>query len=48
MATSLILALYNVRMTARFSLYRDHQIQIDDTVNATSRQAFAKVDLLSF
>lgn len=48
-ATSLILALYNVRMTTswRLSLYRRHQIQIEDIVNSTSRQAFAKVDLLS-
>lgn len=48
MATSVLLALYNVRMIAswRFSLYRGHQIQIEDTVNSTSRQAFAKVDLL--
>lgn len=49
MATRLILALYNVRMTTswRLSLYRSHQIQIEDIVNSTSRQAFTKVDLLS-
>lgn len=44
-----ILVLYNVGMTTswRLSLYRRHQIQIEDTVNSTSRQAFAKVDLLN-
>lgn len=49
MVTSLILALYNVRMTTswRLSLHRSHQIQIEDTVNSTSKQAFSKVDLLS-